>query len=160
MGDVLEKRATELLEIGAPYDEESDLDMLDANRFEVGPSIVLDDTFRILDRARCISMNIPRHHLEDPEFNLIKWYGTELLKIDLQEFQAILSRTGHEGRASLGNLDLASIEEDRDKYPCLQRNTALVKRDTRISPKPIVLQVEINGYPLRVLVDNESLGNR
>jgi hypothetical protein len=178
MGNVLERRATELLEIGAPYDEESGLDTLD-NRFEVSPSIMLDDTFRILDRARCISMDIARNHLEDPEFNLIEWYGTELLKIDLQESpsQAILSCTkyqrhdeidndntkyepGPEDKASLENLNLASIQVDRNRYPHLQGNAAsVVKGNTRILHKPAVPQVKINGHPEpeRALVDTGSL---
>ena len=69
--NILEKRATQLLMYGAAYNEESVLDMLD-DWFDVSPNIVLIDTYRILDRAHCISVDITRHHLEDPEFNLIE----------------------------------------------------------------------------------------
>ena len=118
-------------------------------------------------------MNIARDHLENPEFNLIKWYGTELLKIDLQESQAILSRTkyqhridkdntkyepGPKGKAPLGNLDLASVQVDQNKYLDLQRNAVSVERDTRILHKPAVPRVKINGHPERALpVDTGSL---
>jgi hypothetical protein len=59
MGNALEKRAMEVLELGAPYNEESGTDMLD-DRFDVSASVFLTDTFRILDRARCIAVNISR----------------------------------------------------------------------------------------------------
>jgi hypothetical protein len=81
-GSALERRATHLLELGSPYNEESSSDMLH-NQFHVSPSIVLRDTFRILDQARCISIDIARGHLENLDFNLIEWYGARLLEIDL-----------------------------------------------------------------------------
>ena len=94
LGEVLEKRATHLLEIGAPYNEESGLDMLE-DRFKVSLNIIHGDTFRILDRACCISVNIAWGHLEDPEFNLIEWYGAKLLKMDLRKLQEVLSSPGY-----------------------------------------------------------------
>jgi hypothetical protein len=85
IGSALERRATHLLELGSPYNEESSLDMLH-NWFYVSPSIVVRDTFWILDRACCISIDITRGHLENPDFNLIEWYGAQHLEIILQEF--------------------------------------------------------------------------
>ena len=49
------------------------------------------NTFRILDHAHCISVDIAQDLLEEPEFNLIEWFGSQLLGIDCWEFQAILS---------------------------------------------------------------------
>jgi hypothetical protein len=72
IGNVLEKRATKLLGIGAPYNKETGLDVLE-DRFNVSSCISLADTFQILDRAHCISVSIARSQLEDPEFDLIKW---------------------------------------------------------------------------------------
>jgi hypothetical protein len=57
------------------------------------------------------------------------------------------------------SLDLSGIQVDRNKYPNLQRNASLVKGGSRILPKPIVLQVKINGQPARALVDSGSLGD-
>jgi hypothetical protein len=47
-GSALERRAMHLLELGSPYNEKSSSDVLH-NRFHVSPSIVLRDTFWILD---------------------------------------------------------------------------------------------------------------
>jgi hypothetical protein len=57
MGKALEKRATQLLEIGAPYNEESNLDKME-KQFTVSSSIVHEDVFYILDQACCIRMDI------------------------------------------------------------------------------------------------------
>ena len=70
MGKALEKRATQLLELGAPYNGESGSDMLE-DQFNVSPSIVQVDTFRILDRACCISMDITQDLLE---FDRVVWW--------------------------------------------------------------------------------------
>src|ERR1700678_1160811 len=86
---VLETRAIQLLELGIPYNKESSLDRLE-DRFDVSPNIVLVNTFRILDRDCCVSVNIAHKYLKDLEFNLIEWYGAELLRIDLKESQAVL----------------------------------------------------------------------
>jgi hypothetical protein len=161
IGSTLERRATHLLELGSPYNEESSSDMLH-DRFHVSSSVVLRDTFRILDRARCISIEIAQRHLENPDFNLIEWYGAWLLEIDLQEFRAILgcteyqcqvTRNGLNDKPSTGSgapsrgLALAGIQVDCHRYPHLQRNAVSVKGDARILPKPIVVQVRINGHP-------------
>ena len=77
MGDALEKRSTNLLAFGAPYNEECGSDMI-KDRFDVSSHNVLKDTFQILDRVCCIVVNIACEHLEDPGFNLIHWYGVEI----------------------------------------------------------------------------------
>ena len=48
---------------------------------------------------------------------------------------------------------------DHNKYPFLQRNSAQVKGNIRILPKPIVVRVAINGHPVRALLDSGSLGD-
>ena len=48
MGNALEKRSTNLLALGAPYNEECGLDMIE-DRFDVSSHNVLKDTFWILD---------------------------------------------------------------------------------------------------------------
>lgn len=48
---------------------------------------------------------------------------------------------------------------DQNKFPAVQRNSASVKGDARILPKPIVIQVRINGHPARALIDTGSLGD-
>jgi Aspartyl protease len=168
IGEALEKRATQLLEIGILYNEETTSGKLGC-RFKVNPSIVLTNTFWILDRERCISTNIAQSQLEDPEFNLIEWYGTELLRRDLQDFHEVLSCSGYprqpEQREGLHNnnvtsfVDLASVQVNCNKYHYLQRNAASVKGDMQILPKPVVIQVQVNGHPAWALVDSGSLGD-
>ena len=47
-----------------------------------------------------------------------------------------------------------------DKYTNIQRNAVHVKGDNKhLLPKPIVIQVEINGVPVHALVDSSSLGD-
>ena len=169
MGEALEKKATQLLELRASYNEESGSDMPE-DQFNVSPSIVQADTFRILDHACCISMDIAWDLLEEPEFNLIEWFSSQLLEIDHQELQAILSSTEYQHQIAenktkikptntqLGSLSLARAQVDCRNYPQLQRNASSIKRDTRILPKPVVLQVRINGHPAQALVDTGSLG--
>jgi hypothetical protein len=146
IGEALEKRVTQLLEIGIPYNEETTSGKLGC-WFKVNPSIVLTDTFWILDCERCISTNIAWSQLEDPEFNLIEWY----LRWDLQDFYKVLSCFGYplqpEQQEGLHNnnvtsfVDLAGVQVDCNKYHHLQRNAASAKGDMRILPKPIVIQV-------------------
>jgi hypothetical protein len=102
---------------------------------------------------------------------LIEWYGAELLKINQQEFQAVLNRIVHQCKiprkeieyepdeTQSENTELYRIQVDRSRYHHLQRNAASVKGDTRVLPKPIVLQVQINGHPARALVDSGLLGD-
>ena len=56
-------------------------------------------------------------------------------------------------------LELGGVQVDRNKYPSLQRNAAHIKENSRILPKPIVLKVEVNGHPVRALLDSGSLGD-
>ena len=56
-------------------------------------------------------------------------------------------------------LDLGGVQVDRNKYPALQRNSAQVKNNHRILPKPVVVKVSVNGQPARALLDSGSLGD-
>ena len=57
------------------------------------------------------------------------------------------------------SIDLGGVQVDRNKYPSLQRNSAQVKANNRVLPKPVVVKVEINGHPVRALLDSGSLGD-
>ena len=56
-------------------------------------------------------------------------------------------------------LELGGVQVDRNKYPSLQRNSANVKGHNRILPKPVVVKLEVNGHPVRALLDSGSLGD-
>ena len=58
-----------------------------------------------------------------------------------------------------GKVELGGIQVDKHKYPALQRNSAQVKGNQRILPKPIVVKVTVNGHPARALLDSGSLGD-
>ncbi|KAF8800004.1 hypothetical protein BYT27DRAFT_7048075, partial [Phlegmacium glaucopus] len=55
---------------------------------------------------------------------------------------------------------LNGIQVDKNKYVDIQRNAARIKDVAGLLlPKPIVLRVNINGNPVRALVDSGSLGD-
>ena len=56
-------------------------------------------------------------------------------------------------------LDLGGMQVDRNQYPSLQRNAALVKNRKHVLPKPIVIRITVNGHPARALLDSGSLGD-
>ncbi|KAF9540268.1 hypothetical protein CPC08DRAFT_738795 [Agrocybe pediades] len=41
----------------------------------------------------------------------------------------------------------------------VQRNSATVKDKRRILPKPVIIKMEVNGHPVRALIDTGSLGD-
>lgn len=56
-------------------------------------------------------------------------------------------------------MELSGIQVDKNKYPALQQNTAQIKGNQRILPKPIIVKVLVNGHPARALLDSRSLGD-
>jgi hypothetical protein len=125
IGQTLKEKAAQLLNVGALYNEESGSDMLE-DCFDVSASIVLADTFWILDRACCISVGIAWRHLENPEFNLIEWYGCELLKIDLKEFREILNNLSYQRQVADSNTGRAPGSSNQRSSENLDRALTLV----------------------------------
>lgn len=56
-------------------------------------------------------------------------------------------------------IELGGVQVDRQRYPSLQRNSANVKGNNQILPKPVVVRLEVNGHPVRALLDSGSLGD-
>ena len=56
-------------------------------------------------------------------------------------------------------IELGGVQVDRNKYPSLQRNSAQVKGNSRVLPKPLVVRMDVNGHPVRALLDSGSLGD-
>ena len=56
-------------------------------------------------------------------------------------------------------IDLLGVQVDHNKYPSLQRNSAQLKGNSRVLPKPVVVKIEVNGHPVRALLDSGSLGD-
>jgi hypothetical protein len=58
------------------------------------------------------------------------------------------------------DLDFYGIQVDKNKYVNIQRNAARVKDNhERLLPKPVVIRVNVNGLPVRALVDSGSLSD-
>ena len=57
------------------------------------------------------------------------------------------------------SIEINGVQVDRNQYPSLQLNSAQIKENMRILPKPIVVRVAINGHPARALLDTGSLGD-
>ena len=57
------------------------------------------------------------------------------------------------------SMELGGIQVDRTKYPSLQRNSAQIKGNSRVLPRPVVVKMEVNGHPVRALLDSGSLGD-
>ncbi|KAJ8481441.1 hypothetical protein ONZ45_g15313 [Pleurotus djamor] len=60
---------------------------------------------------------------------------------------------------TIGTLQLLGLEVERGTYPALQRNAAMAKDPTRLVPRPLVVNVKVNGHPARALIDSGSLGD-
>jgi hypothetical protein len=58
------------------------------------------------------------------------------------------------------DLSLNGVQVDRNKYVNVQRNAARTKDvGERILPKLVVIRIDVNGLPVRALVDSGSLGD-
>jgi hypothetical protein len=58
------------------------------------------------------------------------------------------------------DFSLNGVQVDRNKYVSVQRNAARLKgASERLLPKPVVIRVNVNGSPMRALVDSGSLGD-
>ncbi|KAJ8507317.1 hypothetical protein ONZ45_g10305 [Pleurotus djamor] len=56
-------------------------------------------------------------------------------------------------------IEVNGQQVQRGTYPTLQRNSSAAKDASRAVPKPIVVNVKINGHPVRALIDSGSLGD-
>ena len=101
------------------------------------------------------------HDLPKPWEVALQWSDTR----DLRTMSLRMSNPLNDGRVSertpepLASMELGGVQVDRNKYPALQRNSAQVKNNHRILPKPVVVKVNINGCPARALLDSGSLGD-
>ena len=105
------------------------------------------------------------------DFHLTKWYAERCaFNSELPNPWDIAQQWSidREGRPKNGgflayvkgtSVELNGVQVDHNKYPFLQRNSAQVKGNIRILPKPIVVRVAINRHPARALLDSGSLGH-
>jgi hypothetical protein len=63
-----------------------------------------------------------------------------------------------EGKSIFG-LELNGVQVPRDQYAGLQRNATVVKDANRKVPRPLIVEVQVNGQPAKALVDSGSLGD-
>ena len=55
--------------------------------------------------------------------------------------------------------EVNGVQVNRNAYPSLQRNAVSSKSTSLRVPKPIIVMVNVNGHPCRVLIDSGSLGD-
>ncbi|KAJ3514734.1 hypothetical protein NLJ89_g2201 [Agrocybe chaxingu] len=179
VGSVLEDRACDLLAVGAPYEHESQMYM-SSDRFCTHIGARDSDVMTIWDYDRRLTSYLPRVLMEDPSFNIIHWYEFRLAEavllnclipdpepprppMQLRSVDEILGTAAHisqiDARERYAEFNLHAIRAASSRIPAVQRNAASVKDNTRVLPKPIVIQVQLNGHPVRALIDSGSQGD-
>ncbi len=127
---------------------------------------------QVYDRVQGFEAHIHLSRLRDPGFVVGKWYAEQCafnsefdkpwevaLRWEFTRPSSDLIMGYPDGVELTNEMELNGIQVDRNKYPALQRNSAQIKGNARILPKPIVVKIEINGHPVRALLDSGSLGD-
>ncbi|KAG6815120.1 hypothetical protein H0H93_010888, partial [Arthromyces matolae] len=92
--------------------------------------------------------------------NLPRARNLSQLGDDLKDIMAALrleERT--RGESSNATMEVNGQQVERGTYPALERNASRRKYVARMVPKPIVVNVKLNGHPVRALIDSGSLGD-
>jgi hypothetical protein len=126
----------------------------------------------IYDRVQGFDSHLLVSLVQSADFSLAKWYAERCAfnsglpdpwKV-AQLWNNSLEDRGTEPGGYLAYVEgtpveLNGVQVDRNKYPSLQRNSAQLKGNQRVLPKPIVVKVTVNGHPARALLDSGSLGD-
>ena len=101
------------------------------------------------------------HQMESPWQVAQDWQEARRDVYTTMGFPALLENYEYFAREveEADELELGGVQVDRNRYPSLQRKSAQVKGNHRILPKPVVVKIEINGHPVRALLDSGSLGD-
>ena len=124
----------------------------------------------IYDRVQGFDVSLHVSVLRSPDFSVGQWFAQQCAFNSNMPDPWEVARQWAELRADRDlvvepppeaptPLELGGVQVDRHKYPALQRNSAQVKNNRRILPKPIVVKVMVNGSPARALLDSGSLGD-
>jgi len=89
------------------------------------------------------------------------WANNRVESLTTMGFPALRDNFEYFARESnrTDEVDIGGVQVDRNKYPSLQRNSAHVKENSRLLPRPVVVKVQINDHPVRALLDSGSLGD-
>jgi RNase H-like domain found in reverse transcriptase/Reverse transcriptase (RNA-dependent DNA polymerase)/Integrase zinc binding domain/Retroviral aspartyl protease/Zinc knuckle len=140
------------------------------------------DVLEVYDRVQGFEAHIAITHLQWERFSVGKWFAercafnSSLPRPWVMANDWLKSRNGirttmgfpalrdnfelfARKRTCADAVDLGGVQVDRNKYPSLQRNSAHIKGNSRILPRPVVVKVEINNHPVRALLDSGSLGD-
>ena len=147
-------------------------------RFKIEPAKY--ELISIYDRVQGFDIHIHTSRLQDPEFEVGRWYAEQCAFIQgmdrpwqvarrwaytRPQSDLCMRNTVNEGEnyelepEPLSDMELGGVQVDRHKYPALQRNAAQIKGNLRVLPKPITVKVLVNGKPARALLDSGSLGD-
>ena len=181
--DTLVLRLTQVLTECQPFP--GDGNPVDPTYRDGGDRVVIafrdQDTFEVYDRVQGFETHLAVQFVQWERFSVGKWFAERCaansgLPRPWAIAQAWLeTRNGRNtsmgfpalrdnfeyvmSELILDNVELSGIQVDRNKYPSLQRNSAHIKDNSRILPRPVVVKVEINGHPARALLDSGSLGD-
>ena len=173
MGHTLEDRTKNLLHEWAPYYREPNMADTTIDWFQVTCTLEDYNQFTIWDQYQGQVYNVSLTYLEDPDFNLIKWYQQCMIEVNEEaSYHVAMESTrwslflllvdqilSNRGNDVVDHIQLGGVQVDQNKYPALQRNAVQVKGHHQILPKPIVVKVAVNNQPARALLNSGSLGD-
>jgi hypothetical protein len=169
-GDVIAERLAEVLTGCQPFP--GDGPPMDP-RYRVGDvRFIIDqrdhDIFEVFDRVqgfealihvsllRWREFSVGRWHAERCTFHsgivndwetILAWASTRSWEETSMGFPLVVNFHDELDNEPSSSTELNGVQVDRNVYPSLQQNAALVKGDKRILPKPIVVAVTVNGQP-------------
>ncbi|KAE9386022.1 hypothetical protein BT96DRAFT_968398, partial [Gymnopus androsaceus JB14] len=128
-----------------------------------------ENIYVVRDLGSGIAFRLPVEHLKRPKFDLYRWTCKQYIKfycycypctlwLDDESVFGNLFSDLPEGEL-LCELELNGVQVPRDQYAGLQRNAASVKDPGRKIPRPVVVEVKIDGHPAKALIDSGSLGD-
>ena len=140
------------------------------------------DLIEIYDRVQGFESHISMRFVQWQTFSIGRWFAERCAIMQQMESPWQVAQDWQEARRDVyttmgfpalrenyeyfareveeaDELELGGVQVDRNRYPSLQRNSAQVKGNHRILPKPVVVKIEINGHPVRALLDSGSLGD-
>lgn len=105
------------------------------------------------DRALGHVFSLPRSSALHPRFQLYNWWLSRVLRWERRQC----------GRScwakALEELYLGHVAHKRSVIPAIERNAGIARDFTRLVPRPMVIEVQIEGHKARALIDSGSLSD-
>lgn len=123
------------------------------------------------DRALGHVFSLPRSSALHPRFQLYNWWLSRVLRWERRQCGrscwagSKLGLAGMEGEVgdsapkALEELYLGHVAHKRSVIPAIERNAGIARDFTRLVPRPMVIEVQIEGHKARALIDSGSLSD-